>query len=41
MERAIFDTDLYIDWIRAELREELILEASLLRYMSSVILMEL
>ena len=41
MERAIFDTDLYIDWIRTGLREELILEASLLRYMSSVILMEL
>jgi predicted nucleic acid-binding protein len=41
MERVIFDTDLYIDWLREEAREELMVEASFLRYMSTVVLMEL
>ena len=29
MERVIFDTDLYIDWLREGAREELMVEASL------------
>jgi predicted nucleic acid-binding protein len=41
MERVIFDTDLYIDWLREGAREELMVEASFLRYMSTVVLMEL
>jgi predicted nucleic acid-binding protein len=41
MERVVFDTDLYIDWIQAGLRENLILERSFLRYMSTVVLLEL
>ena len=41
MERVIFDTDLYIDWLREGAREELMLEAPFLRYMSAVVLMEL
>ena len=41
MQRVIFDSDLYIDWMEAGLREELLLEQSLVRYMSTVVLMEL
>ncbi len=41
MERVIFDSDLYIDWIEAGLREELLLARSFLRYMSTVVLLEL
>ena len=41
MERVIFDTNLYIDWLRAGAREELMVEAPFLRYMSTVVLMEL
>ena len=41
MQRVVFDTDLYIDWIEAGLHEELILDRSLVRYMSTVVLMEL
>jgi predicted nucleic acid-binding protein len=41
MERVIFDTDLYIDWLREGAREELLVGASFLRYMSTVVLMEL
>lgn len=41
MERVVFDTDLYIDWLREGAREELIVEGPFLRYMSTVVLMEL
>ncbi len=41
MERVIFDSDLYIDWIEASLREELILAQQFVRYMSTVVLLEL
>jgi predicted nucleic acid-binding protein len=41
MMRVILDSDLYIDWIEAGLREELMLAKSLVRYMSTVVLLEL
>lgn len=41
IERVIFDTDLYIDWINAGRHEDLLLKRSFLRYMSTVVLMEL
>ena len=41
MERVIFDTDLYIDWLQAGLREELLLTRTFLRHMSTVVLLEL
>lgn len=41
MKRVIFDSDLYIDWIAAGRHEELFLARSLLRYMSTVVLLEL
>jgi predicted nucleic acid-binding protein len=41
MERVVFDSDLYIDWINAGLHEELLLDRSFVRYMSSVVLLEL
>lgn len=41
MMRVIFDSDLYIDWIEAGLREEWLLTRSLVRYMSTVVLLEL
>jgi predicted nucleic acid-binding protein len=41
MERVIFDTDLYIDWLQTGLREELLLTRTLLRHMSTVVLLEL
>ncbi|MGE0822195.1 MAG: type II toxin-antitoxin system VapC family toxin [Candidatus Binatia bacterium] len=41
MERVVFDTDLYIDWLRDGAREEVVVESSFLRYMSTVVLMEL
>jgi predicted nucleic acid-binding protein len=41
MERVLFDTDLYIDWPQEGAREELIVGGSFLRYMSTVVLMEL
>ncbi|MGH7963633.1 MAG: type II toxin-antitoxin system VapC family toxin [Candidatus Binatia bacterium] len=41
MERVVFDTNLYIDWIQAGLREGLLLEQSFLRHMSTVVLLEL
>ncbi|MBI2554807.1 MAG: type II toxin-antitoxin system VapC family toxin [Candidatus Rokubacteria bacterium] len=41
MERVIFDSDLYIDWIEAGLRAELILAQQFVRYMSTVVLLEL
>lgn len=40
-ERVIFDTDLYIDWINAGRHEDLLLKRPFLRYMSTVVLMEL
>ena len=36
MERVIFDTDLYIDWLRDGAREGLMVEAPFLRYMSMI-----
>ena len=41
MEHVVFDTDLYIDWLREGAREELMVGAPFLRYMSTVVLMEL
>jgi predicted nucleic acid-binding protein len=41
MQRVVFDTDLYIDWIEAGLHQELMLDRSLVRYMSAVVLLEL
>lgn len=41
MERVLFDTDLYIDWLEKGAHEELLIEGPFLRYMSSVVLMEL
>lgn len=41
MERVVFDTDLYIDWLREGAREELMVGAPFLRSMSTVVLLEL
>jgi predicted nucleic acid-binding protein len=41
MERVVFDTDLYIDWLQDGAREELMVNAPFLRYMSTIVLMEL
>ena len=41
MERVLFDTDLYIDWLQEGAREELLVGGPFLRYMSTVVLMEL
>jgi hypothetical protein len=41
MERVVFDTDLYIDWLQEGAREELMVSGPFLRYMSTVVLMEL
>ena len=41
MERVVFDTDLYIDWLQDGAREELMVSGPFLRHMSAVVLMEL
>ncbi len=41
MERIIIDSDLYVDWIAAGLRAHLVVRERYLRYMSTVVLMEL
>ncbi|MBI3756400.1 MAG: hypothetical protein HY267_00335 [Deltaproteobacteria bacterium] len=41
MEHVIFDTDLYIDWLQDGAREELMVNGSFLRHMSTVVLLEL
>lgn len=41
MERVVFDSDLYIDWINVGSREELLLGRWFARYMSTVVLLEL
>lgn len=41
MERVVFDSDLYIDWINAGSHEELFLGRWFVRYMSTVVLPEL
>lgn len=41
MERIIIDSDLYVDWIAAGLRADLVVRERYLRYMSTVVLMEL
>ena len=41
MEKVVFDTDLYIDWINVGRHEDLLLQRPFLRYMSTVVLMEL
>ncbi len=41
MQSVVFDSDLYIDWIEAGLYQELMLDRSLIRYMSTVVLLEL
>jgi predicted nucleic acid-binding protein len=39
--RAIFDTNVYIDWLNAGLHEELLVGRGFVRYLSAVVLMEL
>ncbi len=41
MECVVFDIDLYIDWLQDGAREELMVNELSLRYMSTVVLMEL
>ncbi|MBI4590449.1 MAG: PIN domain-containing protein [Candidatus Rokubacteria bacterium] len=41
MERVIFDSDLYIDWIEAGRHDELLLARPFVRFMSTVVLLEL
>ena len=41
MERVVFDSDLYIDWINAGSHEEILLGRWFVRYMSTVVLLEL
>lgn len=41
MDRVVFDSDLYIDWINVGSREELLLGRWFARYMSTVVLLEL
>jgi len=41
MERVVFDSDLYIDWINAGSHEEVLLGRWFVRYMSTVVLLEL
>ena len=41
MEKAVIDTDLYVDWINAGRHEDLLVQRPFLRYMSTVVLMEL
>lgn len=41
MDRVVFDSDLYIDWINIGSREELLLGRWFARYMSTVVLLEL
>lgn len=41
MKKIVPDTNLYIDWINRGLREDVMLGAGLVRYMSAVVLMEL
>lgn len=41
MERVVFDSDLYIDWINAGSHEEFLLGRWFVRYMSTVVLLEL
>lgn len=41
MLKVIFDTNIYIAWLKAGFYEELILERSFVRYMSTIVLMEL
>jgi len=41
VKRVIFDSNLYIDWMEAGRREELVLARPLVRYMSTVVLLEL
>lgn len=41
MLKVIFDTNIYIDWLNAGHYEELLLERSFVRYMSTIVLMEL
>ena len=41
MEKVVVDTDLYIDWINTGLREDFVIHRPFIRYMSTVVLMEL
>jgi predicted nucleic acid-binding protein len=41
MDKAVFDTDIYIDWMNMGFHEDLVVRRSVLRFMSSVVLMEL
>ncbi len=41
MERVVFDSDLYIDWINVGSHEEILLGRWFIRYMSAVVLLEL
>lgn len=41
MERVLLDSDLYVDWMQAGLRDDLVLRTPLVRYLSTVVLLEL
>lgn len=41
MQRLVFDTGLYIDWLNAGRREELLFRGACVRHLSSVVLLEL
>jgi len=41
VEKVVFDTDLYIDWINLGRHQDLLVERPFVRYMSTVVLMEL
>jgi predicted nucleic acid-binding protein len=41
VKKVVFDTNLYIDWINQGLREERMVGAGLIRYLSAVVVMEL
>lgn len=41
MKKVVLDTNLYIDWINRGLREERMVGAGLVRYLSAVVIMEL
>jgi len=41
VQRLVFDTGLYIDWLNAGRREELLFRGACVRYLSAVVLLEL
>jgi predicted nucleic acid-binding protein len=41
LKKVVFDTNLYIDWLNTGHREDVMLGAGLIRYLSAVVVMEL